>query len=101
MDGVIKPRGNLVLVEALPKEDTVTKGGIALPPAVVEEGITYAIVRDMGPGRYLENGQRGKLDDLKRGDTVIVKAKQMMPINVDDTKVGLINEQDILAVVVR
>lgn len=101
MDGVVKPRGSLVLVRSLPLAEETTRGGIALPPNVVKTGVTYAVVEDIGPGRYLENGAKAKLDDLKRGDYVILQAGRMMPLKAGDQKLGLINEQDILAVVQR
>ncbi len=101
MDGVIKVRGSLVLIEELPKEEVTTKGGVVLPRSVVDEGVTYAKIRAVGPGRQMENGKLFDMGDLRPGDFVIIQAKRMMAIMADDQKCGVINESDILAVIDR
>ena len=99
MDGKIKVRGSLVLIEELPKEEVTTKGGVVLPIAVTNTGVTYAKIKAVGPGRQMENGDRFDMSDLRPGDFVIIQAKRMMPIKADDQKCGVINESDILAVI--
>ncbi len=99
MDGEIKVRGSLVLIEELPPEEVTTKGGVVLPTAVTNTGVTYAKIRAVGPGRQMENGKLFDMSDLKTGDFVIIQAARMMPVITDGSKCGVINESDILAVI--
>lgn len=94
----LKPRNGLVLVKKHDDEEEVSPGGITLPMSVTNAGICYAEVMEVGNGRYLENGQRAELNDLKPGDVVLIQANRAMPLNAAGTKVMLVNEADILAV---
>lgn len=95
----LKPRGDLVVVEKHANEEKETKGGIVIPLNVGEAGITHATIKAIGPGHYLENGERAVLNDLKIGDTVLIDASKAMSLSVDDNKTFLLNQSAILAVV--
>ena len=101
MDGKVKPRGSLVLVEELPPEDVTTTGGIVLSGAVTNAGVTYAMVKEVGPGRLMDTGKLFDMSDLHPGDFVMIQSKQMMPLVADNLKCGIINENNILAVIER
>lgn len=94
--GKMQPRGSLVLVSKHEKKEEVTTGGVLIPMKVSNEGITYATVVEIGPGRYLENGDRAAID-LQKGDTVMISSAKGMPLSVSDRKMFLINEADVLA----
>lgn len=97
-DSKLKPRNGMVLIRKHDEKEEVTPGGITLPMAVTNVGICYAEVVEVGNGRYLENGQRAVLDDLKPGGVVLVQTNRAMPLNAAGTKIMLINEADVLAV---
>lgn len=95
----LKPRGDLVVVEKHDNVEKETEGGIVIPLNVGEAGITHATVKAIGPGHYLENGERAVLNDLKVGDIVLIDASKAVPLSVDDNKTFLLNQSAILAVV--
>lgn len=101
MGDSFKPRGNLVLVEAFPEGDVTTKGGVILSGKVANAGIVKATVLEVGPGRYLENGKLAEITDVKAGDVVLIQTIRMIPVSIDEQKVGLLHEQEILAVIER
>lgn len=95
----LKPRGDLVVVEKHANVEKETKGGIVIPLKISEAGITHATVKAIGPGHYLENGERAVLNDLKIGDTVLIDASKAVPLSVDENKTFLLNQTAVLAVV--
>ena len=101
MDGTIKVRGSLVLIEELPSEEMTTIGGIVLPTAVTNTGVTYAKIKSVGPGRLMDNGKLFDMSDIQPGSYVIIQAARMMPVMANGQKCGVINESDILAVIER
>jgi co-chaperonin GroES (HSP10) len=110
-----QPRNAFVLVRRieLPKQE----GGIIVPSN--EYGnFAFAEILAMGPGNACvsridrETAHMGDCDDLKVGDTVLIKtgsnARPMsgqpriettLPFKVDGEKVELLNEQAVIAVV--
>lgn len=95
MSIAIKPLGNRVVVEAIEQEE-MTSGGIVLPETAKEKpqkGIVLAI----GPGDRDEDGKRIPMD-VKEGDTVLFAKYSGTEIKLDDKKVLILRESDLLAI---
>ena len=94
----LKPLDDRVVVEPVEAEE-ITAGGIVLPDTAKEKpqrGTVLAI----GPGKLLDNGQRGKLS-VTVGDEVIYGKYTGSEIEVDGREVKILRESDILAKVVK
>jgi chaperonin GroES len=92
----LKPLGDRVVIEPLEKEEK-TASGIILPETAKEkpqEGEVLAV----GPGRLDDNGKRVEMD-VKKGDIVLFAKYSGTEIKVDDKKVLILKESDILAIV--
>ncbi|MGW8143403.1 MAG: co-chaperone GroES [Anaerolineales bacterium] len=92
----IKPLGNRVVVEPIEQED-VTSGGIVLPETAKEKpqkGTVLAI----GLGDRDDDGNRIPMD-VKEGDTVLFAKYSGTEIKLDDKKVLILRESDLLAIV--
>ena len=92
----LKPLGDRVVVEPLEKEEK-TASGIILPETAKEkpqEGEVLAA----GPGRTDENGKRVPMD-VKKGDIVLFAKYAGTEIKIDDKKLLILKESDILAIV--
>jgi len=90
----IQPLADRVLVKPIEREE-VTKGGIVLPDTVKEkpqEGEVLAV----GQGRLSEDGKRIPMD-VKVGDIVIYARYGGTEVKVDDDKLMILRESDILA----
>ena len=94
----IRPLDDRVVVEPLAAEET-TAGGIVLPDTAKEKpqrGIVVAV----GPGKLLENGQRGELS-VAVGDEVIYGKYGGSDIEINGDDVKILRESDILAKVIK
>lgn len=98
MAAKVKPLADRVLVEAAPAEET-TKGGIIIPDTAKEKPQRGTVLA-VGPGRLLDNGQRGQLS-VAIGDEVIYGKYGGSDIKVDGEEVKILREGDILAKVVK
>jgi len=90
----IQPLADRVLVKPIEREE-VTKGGIVLPDTAKEkpqEGEVLAV----GQGRLSEDGKRIPMD-VKVGDIVIYARYGGTEVKVDDDKLMILRESDILA----
>lgn len=95
MSIAIKPLGNRVVVEAIEQEE-MTSGGIVLPETAKEKpqkGTVLAI----GPGDRDEDGKRIPMD-VKEGDTVLFAKYSGTEIKLDDKKVLILRESDLLGI---
>jgi len=95
MSIAIKPLGNRVVVEPIEQEE-VTSGGIVLPETAKEKpqkGTVLAI----GPGDRDEDGKRIPMD-VKEGDTVLFAKYSGTEIKLDDKKVLILRESDLLGI---
>jgi chaperonin GroES len=92
----LKPLGDRLVVE--PKErETTTMSGIVLPETAKEkpqEGVVLAV----GPGRRDEDGKRVEMD-VAVGDVVLYAKYGGTEIKVDDKKLLILKESDVLAIV--
>ncbi len=76
---MIRPRGNLVLVDILPVDEQ-REGKIFLPEN--HQFLAHAIVIDVGAGLNQMGGSDSPTADLKAGQTVLLIAKQPRPPRV-------------------
>ncbi|HZY45969.1 MAG TPA: co-chaperone GroES [Anaerolineae bacterium] len=92
----LKPLGDRVVIEPIEKEEK-TASGIILPETAKEkpqEGTVLAA----GPGRTDDDGKRIAMD-VKVGDTVLYAKYAGTEIKIDDRKLLILKESDILAIV--
>jgi chaperonin GroES len=92
----LKPLGDRVVVEPLEKEER-TASGIILPETAKEKPQEGTIVA-IGPGRRDEDGKLVPMD-VKMGDIVLYAKYAGTEIKIDDKKVLILKESDILAIV--
>ena len=90
----IKPLGNRVVVEPEEQED-MTSGGIVLPETAKEKPQEAEVT---GPGERDDDGKRIPLD-VKEGDKVLFAKYSGTEIKLDDKKVLILRESDLLAIV--
>ena len=94
----IRPLDDRVVVEPIEAEQT-TAGGIVLPDTAKEKpqrGVVVAV----GPGRLLDNGERGELS-VAVGDEVIYGKYGGSDIEIAGDEVKILRESDILAKVLK
>ena len=92
----LKPLGDRMVVEPIEQEET-TSGGILLPETAKEkpqEGKVIAV----GPGRIDDSGTRVKME-VKEGDRVLYAKYAGTEIKLENKKVLILKETDILALV--
>ena len=94
----IRPLDDRVVVEPIEAEET-TAGGIVLPDTAKEKPQRGTVVA-VGPGRLLDNGQRGELS-VAVGDEVIYGKYGGSDIEVNGEEVKILRESDILAKVIK
>ena len=93
----IRPLDDRVVVEPIEAEET-TSGGIVLPDTAKEKPQRGTVVA-VGPGKLLDNGNRGDLS-VAVGDEVIYAKYGGSDIEVEGEEVKILREGDILAKVV-
>ncbi len=92
----LKPLGDRLVVEPTEKEER-TASGIILPETAKEkpqEGTVLAA----GPGRTDDDGKRIPMD-VKVGDVVLYAKYAGTEVKIDDKKLLILKESDILAIV--
>ncbi len=93
----IRPLDDRVVVQPMEAEEK-TAGGIVLPDSAKEKPQRGKVVA-VGPGRLLDNGQRGDLS-VGVGDEVIFGKYGGTEIEVNGNDVKVLRESDILAKIV-
>lgn len=91
-----QPLGDRVLIKPLEAEEK-TAAGIVLPDTAKEKPQQGEVVA-VGPGRLLENGERGKME-VKAGDRLLYAKYAGTELKQGDTKYLVLSERDILAIV--
>jgi chaperonin GroES len=94
----LRPLDDRVVVEPLESEER-TAGGIVLPDTAKEKPQRGTVVAT-GPGRLLDNGQRGELS-VQVGDEVIYGKYGGTDIKINGDEVKILRESDILAKVLK
>ncbi len=92
----LKPLADRLVVEPVEKEER-TASGIILPETAKEkpqEGTVLAA----GPGRTDDDGKRIPMD-VKAGDVVLYAKYAGTEVKIDDKKLLILKESDILAIV--
>ncbi len=90
----LQPLADRVVVRPIEPEE-VSKGGIILPDTAKEkpqEGEVIAV----GPGRLADDGRRLAME-IKVGDRVIYAKYAGTEVEVDDEKLLILRESDIMA----
>jgi chaperonin GroES len=92
----LKPLADRVIVEPIEREET-TASGIILPEMAKEkpqEGRILAV----GPGRRDDSGRVIEMD-VKEGDTVLFAKYAGTEVKLDNRKLLILKESDVLAIV--
>ncbi len=92
----LKPLGDRLVVEPREREAT-TASGLVLPETAKEkpqEGEVIAV----GPGRRDDDGKRIKMD-VQVGDVVLYAKYGGTEVKIDDKKLLILKESDVLAIV--
>ena len=90
----IRPLDDRVVVQPVDAEST-TSGGIVLPDSAREKPQRGTVLA-VGPGKLLDNGNRGTLS-VAVGDVVIYGKYGGSEVEVDGEDVKILRESDILA----
>jgi chaperonin GroES len=90
----LRPLDDRVVVKPQDAEET-TAGGIVLPDSAKEKPQRGQVIA-VGPGKLLDNGNRGSLS-VAVGDVVIYGKYGGSDIEVDGQEVKILRESDILA----
>ena len=93
----LKPLGDRVVVEPSEQEEK-TASGIILPETAKEKPQEGKIVA-VGPGKFDETGKKRLPIDVNVGDTVLFAKYAGTEIKLEDKKVLILRESDIMAVV--
>lgn len=92
----LRPLGDRVVVEPMEQEEK-TSGGIILPETAKEKPQKGRVIA-AGPGRYGDDDDRIPME-VKEGDVVLFAKYAGTEIKVEDKKLLILKESDILAVV--
>lgn len=92
----LKPLGDRLVVEPKEREER-TASGIILPETAKEKPQRGDVLA-VGPGRRDEEGKRIPMD-VKKGDMVLYAKYAGTEVKVDDKKLLILKESDILALV--
>jgi chaperonin GroES len=90
----IRPLDDRVVVEPLEAEEK-TAGGLYLPDTAKQKPQRGRVLA-VGPGKLLDNGQRGALS-VAKGDEVIYGRYSGSEIEVEGREIKIMRESDILA----
>lgn len=93
----LRPLNDHVIVKAIIENET-TKSGIVLPETINKERPEKGEVIAVGAGKWLDNGQRAPMS-IKIGDKVVFKKYSPDEIKINDEKLLVISEGDIMAVI--
>ena len=92
----ILPTNDYVVVKRL-DDGEVTKGGIYIPAVAKEKSIRAEVVA-VGPGKFLDNGQRLE-PRVKVGDKVLIAKWGGSEIKLDEIEHVFMKENEIIAVI--
>lgn len=90
----LSPLGDRIVVKPIELEE-VTKGGIILPDTAKEKPQEGEIVV-VGPGKLTDDGTRIAMD-VKVGDKVIYAKYAGTDVEIDNEKLLIMHESDIMA----
>lgn len=90
----LEPLGDRVIVEPL-ERDEMTASGIYVPETAKEKPQEGKVI-GVGPGRVTDDGQRIAMD-VKEGDKVIFAKYSGTEFKLNEHKLLILSERDILA----
>ena len=93
----LRPLADRVMVEPIERDETFAGGELVLPETAKEKP-QQGVILAAGPGRLDDNGHRITLE-VQVGDRVLYARYSGTEIKLDDKKVLIFRETDILAVV--
>ncbi len=93
----LKPLGNHIIVEQDAKEE-MTASGILLPDSVSKERPERGTVVAVGPGKFLENGNRQPMD-VQVGEKVVFKKYAPDEVKIDEKTFLVITADDVMATI--
>ena len=93
--GLLKPVGDKIVVERL-EADSKTAGGIVLPDSAKEKP-QRGVVKAIGCGKLLDNGERAKMQ-VTVGNQVIFTAYAGSEVRINDDEFMIMSESDVLAI---
>ncbi|MBO5642596.1 MAG: co-chaperone GroES [Kiritimatiellae bacterium] len=91
----IRPLGDRVLVEPI-EEKEQTVGGIIIPDSAKEKPMQGKVI---AVGKKLDKDGNEVKFDVKAGDTVLLPKYGGTEVKVDDKKLQLVREEDLLGVI--
>jgi len=92
----LRPLDDRVVIKQLEAEEK-TAGGIILPDTAKEKPQIGKIV-EVGPGKLLDDGKRGKMS-VKKNDEVIYGKYMGNEVEIDREKYVVLRESDILGII--
>ena len=93
----LRPLADRVIVEPVERDETFA-GGVLIMPDTAKEKPQQGVVLAAGPGRLDDDGNRITLE-VQVGDQVLYPKYAGTEIKLNDKKVLIFKESDILAVV--
>lgn len=93
----LRPLADRVVVEPIEREETFAGGALVLPETAKEKPQQGRVLA-VGAGRIDEDGDRIQMD-VKVDDVVLFAKYAGTEIKLDDKKVLILKESDILAIV--
>lgn len=95
---MIKPLGNMILVEKEAAEEKKTSSGLVIAAGIADNGLKRGKVIDIGDGEYNYRGDLIPVNGIDLGD--MISYQDHAAIEIDDTdgkKYYLINMKNVLA----
>jgi chaperonin GroES len=91
----LQPLGSRLIVKPVSE---VAKGGIIIPETVDKEKPSRGEVLSIGPGKFLDNGQREAID-LKVGDVILFEKYGSDEYKIDGEEVLVVEYDKVVAVI--
>lgn len=96
-----KPLGDKVLIRPIKKEETKTKSGIIISDSMTQSQKVQGEVVEVGTGIFSQSGERIPMT-VTRGDIVLYeKGQGTNEIEIEDEKLLLFNEHQLIGIVVK
>ena len=92
----LKPLDDRVVVKPLEAEEK-TPGGIVLPDTAKEKPQIGKVIA-VGPGKLLDNGNRGRMA-VKKNDQVLYGKYSGSEVEIDGKKLKILHESEVLGIV--
>ena len=91
----IRPLGDRVLIEPIEEKDQVV-GGIIIPDSAKEKPMQGKV---LAVGKKVDKEGKEIKFDVKKGDTVLLPKYGGTEVKIDDKKLQLVREEDLLGVI--